>query len=424
MKKNKLLLSSLLLLSGLLSACGSQDAGVSFKGDNQTNIVTSIDETIDFHEYFEIPDGTSVSMTITSPSGERITSSSLYFLVDEIGDYTFEITFKNNGGTNSFTLTFNALPPAPDVTPATSSVNVNVGTTLSFDAIFNRSGIIALPLSYLDIDFLSVTYAKEIISVDTPSIEEVVTTFDSDDTSFTFAEIGNYTFNLDIHNAAGSVKTTIDASASDEQGASFGDGVKAGGAIAGAKDNCVRLTSSSSASSLSYLGYEEEISLSQNSYYTVHTRFRGKEAPQVMMLASSCDGKINEGTGLIVTLEQKTPYDGMRIYGPNRLASSSPLGYRARSIGRDSLKTDSVYDWKIIFTKLSETSLAVKSCLYEESEEGSSLAGVFEWLPIAYDGSMKGHMVFLGSSEKMNVTFDYEKPYLSDKNGQKVTEAQ
>lgn len=63
MKKNKLLLSSLLLLSGLLSACGSQDAGVTFKGDNQTNIVTSIDETIDFHEYFNIPDGTSVSMT-------------------------------------------------------------------------------------------------------------------------------------------------------------------------------------------------------------------------------------------------------------------------------------------------------------------------------------------------------------------------
>lgn len=66
MKKNKILLSSLFLLSGLLSACGSQDTGVSFVGENQTNISTSIDETIDFHEYFDIPDGTSVSMVITS----------------------------------------------------------------------------------------------------------------------------------------------------------------------------------------------------------------------------------------------------------------------------------------------------------------------------------------------------------------------
>jgi len=424
MKKNKILLSSLLLLSGLLSACGSQDAGVSFIGENQTNISTSIDETIDFHEYFDIPDGTSVSMVITSPSGEKTTSSSLYFLVDEIGDYTFEIAFKRGNASNNFTLTFVALPPAPDVTPATSSVNVNVGTTLSFDAIFNRSGIIALPLSYLDIDFLSVSYAKEVISVDNPSVEEIITTFDNDDTSFTFDKIGNYTFNLDIHNAAGSVKTTIEASANDESATFFGDGIEAEGAIAGEKEGCVKLTSPASISSLSYLGYEDDLSLAQNTFYTVHTRFRGKEAPQVMMLASSCDGQTNNGTGLIVTLEQNTPYDGMRIYGPNRLTSSSPLGYRARSIGRDNLKTDSVYDWKIVFTKLSETSLAVRSYLYEESDDTSSLAGFFDWLPLSYAGPMKGKTVFLGSSEKMNVTFEYEKPYLSDKTGQKATEVQ
>ncbi len=428
MKAKNLFLTSALLLASLLPGCSSQDPsqtslGVSYIGEDPSSLSVAIEDMADFNAYFSIPNGVSASIEITTPSGNKLITTSLYYQFDEVGSYTFVFTFEGaNGAKESYTLNIESLPPAPDVTPATNGVSVKVGASLTFEEIYNRSGIIALPLAYTTIDFESVTYGNETISVDSYSVDEKTTKIEEGMTSYTFSDPGTYTFSLNIHNAAGYELTTINVTATDSDGASWGEGITSKSAYAGDKDNCVKLLSGSSSSSLSYIGYEEDLSLAKDTFYTVSTRFRGKNAPQIMLLADSADGEVGSGHGLVCSLEQMAPYDGMRIYGPDRLRFSTPIAYRSGTFGRDDLSSKSIYDWNVVITKLSETKLGVRSYLYEEKEEGKELVGFFDWMSFAYAHEMKGKTVFLGSSQFGNVIFEFEKPYLSDKAGNRAME--
>ncbi len=428
MKAKTLFLSSALLVSSLLSGCSGQNEpqaslGVSYIGADPSSLSVAIEDMADFNAYFAIPSGVTTTIDITTPSGNKLTTNSLYYQFDEVGDYTFAFTFKgSNGAKESYTLSIKSLPPSPDVTPATNGVSVKVGATMSFADIYDRSGIIALPLAYTTVDFESVTYGNETISVDHYPVDEKTTKIEEGTTSYTFDKAGTYTFNLNIHNEAGYELTSINVTATNSEGASWGEGIVSKSAYAGDKDNCVKLLSSSSPSSLSYLGYEEELTLAKDTFYTVSTRFRGKNAPQILLLGDTADGEISSGHGLICSLEQLAPYDGMRIYGPDRLRFSTPIAYRAGTFGRDDLSSKYIYDWNIVITKLSESKLAIRSYLYEEKEEGKELVGFFDWMSLNYAHEMKGKTVFLGSSQFGNLIFEFEKPYLSDKAGNRATE--
>ncbi len=428
MKTKTLFLTSALLLSSLLSGCGGQNEpraslGVSYIGADPSSLSVAIEDMADFNTYFAIPSGVQTSIEVTTPSGNKLTTTSLYYQFDEVGEYTFAFTFEgNNGAKESYTLTIKSLPPAPDVTPASNAISIKAGTTMSFADIYDRSGIIALPLAYTSVDFESVTYSDETISVDLYCVDEQTSKIEDGATSYTFDKPGTYTFNLNIHNESGYELTTINVTATDSDGANWGEGIVSKNAYTGDKANCVKLLASSSPSSLSYLGYEEELTLAKDTFYTVSTRFRGKNTPQIMLLADAVNGELSSGHGLICSLEQLAPYDGMRIFGPDRLRFSTPLAYRAGTFGRDDLSSKSIYDWNIVITKLSEAKLAIRSYLYEEKEEGKELVGFFDWMSVAYAHEMKGKSVFLGSSQFGNAIFEFEKPYLSDKAGNRATE--
>lgn len=416
MKKIILLLPGLLI--PLLSACSSNGPQVKLLQGN--HVSSPIGETVDFNKYISYPEGSKYVSTYTTPSNETKTARTMFYTLDEAGDYSFSFNFTlPSSSIENINLTLTMLPSAPSVKQAKYTVKVDKNVTLTYAEMLKQSELSATPVGYVNFLFKQVEYIDEFISVENYEYSKTTTLLDASKTDFTFTEYGSYKFLVEISNISGSEQAYLNVTC--YNGKAFSDELSVDGAIIGNdSDTTVKLLAPSTIGEVSYLAYKEQYSMNIGEYFTTEVKFKGQNAPQLMFFSDTLDGKITVGEGFIVSTEGATPYDRFRIFGPERLKNDIPLTDRERTISRDGFISNKVYLMRIIVTKLDASHCAVKAVLYVIENNVYTLQATFNWASFEYQNSLENrYIVFLGSSLG-DIIFNFTKPYQSDKYGARI----
>ena len=401
------LLSLLIFLSPCLIGCDNN-----FKASfiNEPIKKVTVGDTINFMNYLDYDDNATVSLKYSTEKIKNQTYNSLYFQTSEVSMHNFEIIFSLKGKNKKLKCDIDVVPSAPSVTESTSSVFVNIGETITFTDLIDKSGVDALPFGYVNFAFKGVSYqscyTSNYVKLNEENNSYQYSEILKEATSYTFLNYGKYIFDLDIYNSEGSVSTTIQVSVIKNEDTNPLN-LLASGAIFAEGDNVVQLVRSDSYSSLSYLYYQEMISLQLKNEYTICLEFYGKNAPQIILNANKANGKKYAGTGYIISLEENSK-NQLGIYGEERFNSVnlSPSRSSGNTFSRQSLKDNILYKWEVIFRltlqKDNTYHLCIKSNLYKEN----ILYRIYDWVSLEIANIEPAYFGFLGSSLD-DITFKY-----------------
>ena len=397
---------------------GETSSSVQLEADFNENLIEKITlgETIDIASFVDVPQGATLSVVYTQydEDGNVVVSNqaydSLYFLTEELGRYDFKITVSANGASKELSCTIEVVVPAPQASEASGVITCNVGDTLTFDALFNRSNIMATPAGQVDIVFASVEFNNEVIDLDNYSSTLETKEIGADDTSYTFAKAGAYTFCVKAVNAEGEAETSIKVIATDPT--SIPDGIAASGAVFGENNDTVKLFKGTR-SNLSYMAYDTTYLYNGAK---VRVEFSGNQIPQIMFCADEINGNGSEGIGYVATMEYNANY--FCLMGPNRISGNA---CKAKTdFGRNSLSKNKRYVWDVYMggeDSKADVSKTITYVLYEKNEDGS-LTEISSYIEsgFSYDkntethkATKEGYIVFLGSSYS-DIIFKYYKP--------------
>lgn len=401
-----------------LGLFGETSSSVQLEADFNENLIEKITlgETIDIASFVDAPQGATLSVVYTQydEEGNVVVSNqaydSLYFLTEELGRYDFKITVSANGASKELSCTIEVVVPAPQASEASGVITCNVGDTLTFDALFNRSNIMATPAGQVEIVFASVEFNNEVIDLDNYSSTLETKEIVADDTSYTFAKAGAYTFCVKAVNAEGEAETSIKVIATDPT--SIPDGIAASGAVFGENNDTVKLFKGKR-SNLSYMAYDTTYLYNGAK---VRVEFSGNQIPQIMFCADEINGNGSEGIGYVATMEYNANY--FCLMGPNRISGNA---CKAKTdFGRNSLSKNKRYVWDVYMggeDSKADVSKTITYVLYEKNEDGS-LTEISSYIEsgFSYDkntethkATKEGYIVFLGSSYS-DIIFKYYKP--------------
>lgn len=396
MKKCKLVLLVSCLSATLLTGC--DDIEASFNEFLISKI--TVGETINFNDYLDYPDNVNVSYTYTNKYVTDQEYDSMYFITETVSLHTFKFTFDNGNKEKTISCSIDVVPEKPKVVSNSNAIYVIKDQTLSFENLFNRSGIDALPFGNVDVKFKGVTFSADYepnnVKLSNEAIETNYRSF-SNESEFTFDKFGKYIFDIEIFNSEGSVTTTMQVSVFDSYGETL-NGYSFDGLIKG-ESNTALLVKSNTTNKLSYLIYEDSVTLSLDKKYTIECEFVGKQAPQLILGSDSINGKKYDGKGFVISLEEDSK-NQFGIYGYDKLNSAnlSPSRSEGYTFSRKTLVNGQRYKWQTIFRVTNsggEKKLAIMSYLYK----GSSLFRTYSWASVSANEFLDdSYFGYLGSS--------------------------
>lgn len=404
MKKSKILLIPISLIS--LIGCNATGFNASFTSD-LINKVT-VGSTINFANYLNYDNGVDLTITYSTNKIQNATYQSIYFLTSEVSVHNFTFTFTKQGKKKELKCSIDVVANAPTIQESTNAVFVDINDTVDFESLFDESGIDAMPFGYVDVDFIGVrytpSYSSEYVSLINTQ-ESVYTPINKNEKEYTFNQYGKYVFDLDINNSEGHVYTSLQVSVLNKTSQTI-EGMTSNGLVKG-NDNVVQLVRSNLMSTLSYLYESSPMDLDETKEYTIRSEFIGKNAPQIMLLSDTPNGKKYSGKGFVVSLEEDSK-NQFGIYGYNRLnsANQSPKRSEGNTFSRRTLLDGVNYAWEVTFRKTKQDDnsykLAIRSDLYKENE----LYREYSWVSLSVGSFDESYFGYLGSSLD-DITFKY-----------------
>lgn len=403
-------LSSLFLIS-LVFPLGSCGADFTAKFISSPVEKVTVGNTINFSNYLSYDVGVTVKLTYSNPKKKDVKYDSLYFQTTEVGEHEFKFTFEKGGRSKELECSVNVVPNSPSVSEATNAVFAELGSTVSFDDLFSESGIDALPFGHVNVTFTSLTFTEDyksgFVSFDEIERKTRHEEIDEHATSYTFSEAGKYVFDLSVWNSEGSVATTLQVSVLENEGQTI-EGMSSKGLIKGQDEGMVQLVRSNSSSNLSYVLFNNPLTLDEHYEYSLACEFVGKSAPQMLILSDSLNAKKYSGSGFFLSLEedQKNQFG---IYGMDRFNSKnlSPSRSAGNTFCRKTLLDGVSYRWETHFRKTRQDDgsyrFAIRAFLYADGD----LFRTYDWVSIGVTSIPEESYYGFAGSGLDDVTFKF-----------------
>lgn len=221
MKKIKHIFLVLMMAISMIFAIGCRQELPPFEFSEEVPTQMGITDEIYFRNYLEDNDEAEYKLFVSyfdAINNVQVTEreqSSMIFVLEQEGEYTFKIERDLNGKKQYLTCTVTVLPDAPKFEESVVAI-ARKGAIRTFGEIFTACQCVVTPgnleqkLKFLSYDFVSVVEGvDDQMGV---AIDDTATV----DTDFTFVNEGVYTFTVKAENVSGSAETTISVNAFDK----------------------------------------------------------------------------------------------------------------------------------------------------------------------------------------------------------------